>query len=193
MKRLILIVLAVPFAAIANNIETWNTVQVSKKIDNWIINASEESRIGVDQSQTTKKLDEFHTTAGASLAFMKHFSLGIQDDYVLLRDGSDARYKHDNRPGVNAVIHGNVNGYSILNRSRFVMRDIEGERPYFRYRNLSKAITPPMCYFSKAKDIRLFAAYEWYFDEGSKDRHIRKNDKFCQFWTDFGIHANIND
>lgn len=192
MRRLIVIILAFPFIAVANNIETWNTVQVSKKIDNWTLNVSEESRIGVDQTQTTKKLDEFHTTVGASYALISHFSLGIQDDYVLLRNGSDARYRRDNRPGVNAAVHRDIKGFAFLNRSRFVIRDLEDERHYFRYRNLSKLMTPALCSCSFAKDIKLFSAYEWYFDEGSKDRCIRKNDKFCQFWTDFGVNARIS-
>lgn len=190
-RRLIALML-VPCASFANNVETWNIVQVSKKVNNWTISASEESRIGVDQSQTTKKLDEFHTTAGASYHFIDCFSFGVQDDYVLLRNGSDARYKYDNRPGLNAALHGDISGFYLLNRSRFIMRDIEGERPYFRYRNLSKMMTPAICSWKFIEDIKLFAAYEWYFDEGSKDRRIRKNDKFCQFWTDFGFSARTS-
>ena len=193
MKNAFRLLLLVPLAAAANNIETWNTVQATKKIDDWSFSISEENRIGVDQKQTTKKLDEFHTTFGVNYSFMSHFSIGVQDDYALLRDGSDTRYKRDNRPGVNVAAFDSINGFFVMNRSRFVMRDIEGEQPYFRYRNLSKLVTPSICSFRFAEDIKLFTAYEWYFDEGSKDRHICKNDKFGQFWTDFGICGKIND
>ena len=190
-NNIFLILLCCISIAYANNIETWNIIQASKKNGDFDFGVSEESRIGVDQAQTTKKLDEFHTTLFANYSFFNHFSLGIQDDFVLLRNGSDARYKRDNRPGVNASIFTTVYGFMFLNRSRFVMRDLEDERPYFRYRNLSKAMTPAICDWSIFRDIKLFAAYEWYFDEGSKDRNIRKNDKFDQFWLDFGVHVNV--
>ena len=183
--------LALPFCAFANNVESWNTVQAEKKFDWFSAGVSEESRIGVDQAQTTKKMDEFHTTAFANFPMTEYLSVGVQDDYVLLRDGSDARYRHDNRPGVNGAASWNFDGFKVLNRSRFVMRDIQGERPYFRYRNLTKAYTPPLCGSKYVKDVKLFAAYEWYFDEGSKDRRMRKNDKFCQFWTDFGVSFGL--
>lgn len=194
MKNNIINVFAViffAFAANANNIEVWNTFQASKKLDSFEIGASEESRIGTAQAETTKKLDELHTTAFVNYSFYDHFSLGMQDDFVLLRDKSDVRYKRDNRPGVNASISTEKCGFMLMNRSRFVMRDLEDEHPYFRYRNLSKTTTPTICDWIFLKNIKLFVAYEWYFDEGSKDRNIRKNDKFNQFWTDFGIHANV--
>ena len=62
MKKIALIVL--PLACLGNNIETWNTIQVSKGITNNVsVGVSEESRIGVNQNENPKKLDEFHTTA----------------------------------------------------------------------------------------------------------------------------------
>lgn len=190
--QLLISLMLVCFSAFADNVGTWNTVQLSKTIDSWTLIASEESRIGVDQSHSSKKFDEFHTTAGANYEAAKCLSIGVQDDYVLLRDGTDARYRYDNRPGVNIAVHRKIRDIMFLNRSRFVMRDIDGERPYFRYRNLSKVMTPALCSARVIKDIRLFSSYEWYFDEGSKDRNIRKNDKFCQFWTDFGLHAKVS-
>lgn len=179
---------------IANNIESWNTLQMTTKIDNDIVvGLSEEIRIGVDQNETIKKLDEFHTTASIDFIHINHMSFGLQNDYVLLRSKSDVRYRRDNRPGINLSFYEEINGFKLLNRSRFVCRDLEHETPYFRYRNLSKIYTPMLVESYYAKDIKLFTAYEWYFDEGSKDRHIRKNDKFCQFWLDAGIHTKFLD
>jgi len=179
-------------AAYANNIESWNTVQGSLKEDSFELGASEELRIGTDQAQTTKKIDEIHTTAFVDFSVFDWLSVGVQDDYALLRNGSDTRYRRDNRPGVNIAVKGTFGGFDLMNRSRFVMRDLQGERPYFRYRNLSKAFTPVLYDGAYLKGVRLFAAYEWYFDEGSKDRRIRKNDRFCQFWTDFGVRFRLS-
>ena len=53
MKNAFRLLLLVPLAAAANNIETWNTVQATKKIDDWSFSISEENRIGVDQKQST--------------------------------------------------------------------------------------------------------------------------------------------
>ena len=179
--------------AYANNVESWNTVQGSTKIGKFTVGASEELRIGTDQAQTTKKVDEIHTTAFVDFSVINWLSVGIQDDYVLLRNGSDTRYRRDNRPGVNIAVKGTFGGFDLMNRSRFVMRDLQGERPYFRYRNLSKVFTPVLYDGEYLKGVKLFTAYEWYFDEGSSDRRIRKNDKFCQFWTDFGVRFKLSD
>ena len=181
--RLFIVAIASSYAAYANNIESWNTVQGSTKLDRFAVGVSEELRIGTDQAQTTKKIDEIHATAFVDFNVIDWLSIGIQDDYVLLRNGSDARYRRDNRPGINVSFKHSFNGFDLMNRSRFVMRDLQDERPYFRYRNLTKAF----------KKVKLFTAYEWYFDEGSKDRRIRKNDKFCQFWTDFGIRFKLTN
>ena len=56
---------------------------------------------------------------------------------------------------------------------------------------MTKAFTPVMYDGKHLKKVKLFAAYEWYFDEGSNDRRTKKNDKFCQFWTDFGIRFKL--
>ena len=119
-------------------------------------------------------------------------SIGIQDDFVLLRRaGSVDRYRRDNRPGINLTFRQTYNGFDFSNRSRFILRDLEGERPYFRYRNLSKVVMPEVVQ-AWGCPVRPYISYEWYFDEGSKDREIRKNDKFGQFWTDFGIQTKLN-
>ena len=110
---------------------------------------------------------------------------------VLLRDGTDTRYRRDNRPGINLAFYQRYKGFDFMNRSRFIMRDLENERPYFRYRNLSK-VTGPELVQALGCPIRPYVSYEWYFDEGSKDRKIRKNDKFGQFWTDFGFQIAVN-
>ena len=190
MKKIALIVL--PLACLGNNIETWNTIQVSKNVTNNVsVGVSEESRIGVNQNENPKKLDEFHTTAFVDWRCLDWMSIGIQDDFVLLRDGTDTRYKHDNRLGINLAFYRSFKGFDFMNRSRFIMRDLENERPYFRYRNLSKVTAPVVCQICE-RPIRPYVSYEWYFDEGSKDRKIRKNDKFGQFWTDLGLQVGLN-
>ena len=102
-----------------------------------------------------------------------------------------SKYRRDNRPGINLAFYHSYKGFDFMNRSRFIMRDLEDERPYFRYRNLSK-VTMPEVVQAWGCPIRPYVSYEWYFDEGSKDRYIRKNDKFGQFWTDFGLQAKLN-
>lgn len=193
MRKLVLAAaLAAACPAMANRLGTWNTVQASYGLGNGVsAGVSEESRIGVDRSETGKKLDEFHTTAFVDWKVLDFMSVGLQDDLVYLRNGSDARYRRDNRPGVNVAFSGSLSGWDFSDRSRFVMRDLEGERPYFRYRNLAKAVAPSVGDFWKFRSVRPYASYEWYFDEGSKDRKIRKGDKFCQFWTDFGVQAKV--
>ena len=187
------VVMLFSYVAYANNIESWNMIQSSIAYDVFEVGISEELRIGTDQHQTTKKIDEIHTTAFVEFAIVKWLSLGIQDDYVLLRDRSDARYARDNRPGVNVTLKHSFCEFDMLNRSRIVMRDLEDECPYVRYRNLSKIIAPSLYESRYMRSVRPFVAYEWYFDEGSKDRHIRKNDKFGQFWVDFGIKVKLYD
>ena len=192
MKRIILLAMAVlAFSPmIANDFGTWNTIQAQKGLPHgFSVGASEESRIGtVDKD---RKLDEFHTTAFVDWKVLDFMSVGVQDDFVLLRrPGCSSRYRHDNRPGINLAFFNSYKGFDFLNRSRFIMRDLENERPYFRYRNLSKVVLPEVVQLFD-RGIRPYVSYEWYFDEGSKDRKIRKNDKFGQFWTDFGIQTKL--
>jgi hypothetical protein len=191
MKRIALLFL-LPVICLGNDVETWNTIQASKSLGKGVsAGVSEESRIGVNQNENPKKFDEFHTTAFVDWKCLGWMSIGVQDDFVLLRDGTDSRYKRDNRPAVNLAFYHSYRGFDLMNRSRFIMRDLENERPYFRYRNLSKITMPEVV---KLNDfpIRPYVSYEWYFDEGSKDRYIRKNDKFGQFWTDFGLQTALN-
>lgn len=193
MKKACLSAALIPLLCLANNFETWNTIQVSKGLGNGVsVGVSEESRIGTNQSENPKKLDEFHTTAFLDWRCLEWLSIGIQDDLVLLRDGTDTRYRRDNRPGVNLAFYYSYRGFDFMNRSRFIMRDLENERPYFRYRNLSK-VTAPELFQVYDCPIRPYISYEWYFDEGSKDRYIRKNDKFNQFWSDAGLQVKLND
>lgn len=192
MKKSIVSLLAfISFIVSANDFGTWNTIQVHKNLPyRFSIGASEESRIGT--VDTDRKLDEFHTTLFADWRVVDWMSIGIQDDFVLLRrPDCSSRYRHDNRPGINLAFYQSWNDFDFMNRSRFIMRDLENERPYFRYRNLSK-MTMPEIVQAWGCPIRPYVSYEWYFDEGSKDREIRKNDKFGQFWTDFGLQAKLN-
>lgn len=187
---LLLVVLAIPM--FANDFGTWNTIQIQKSLlpHDLAFGASEESRIGTVDND--RKLDEFHTTLFMDWRAFKWMSIGIQDDFVLLRQkGSSSKYRHDNRPGINLAFYHSYRGFDFMNRSRFIMRDLENERPYFRYRNLSK-VTMPEVVQAWGCQIRPYVSYEWYFDEGSKDRCMRKNDKFNQFWTDFGLQAKLN-
>ena len=193
MKRAIAMLLC-PLLAFGSDFGTWNTVQMSKGLGNgFSAGLSEESRIGtVDQPSSIKRLDEFHTTVFLDWRVFDWMSIGIQDDFVLLRrSGAVDRYRRDNRPGINLTFGHSVGGFDFSNRSRFIMRDLENERPYFRYRNLSK-VTMPRVFNVLEREVRPYVSYEWYFDEGSKDRKIDKNDKFGQFWTDFGIQTRIS-
>ena len=192
-KPLVIFLLSLPSVCFPNNFETWNTVQVSKNLGSGLsVGASEESRIGVNQNENPKKFDEFHTTVFVDWRFCKYASIGVQDDFVLVRDNTDARYKRDNRPGVNLAFYENWRGVDLMSRLRFVMRDLENERPYFRYRSLSKVVFPEAVKICDVP-IRPYFSYEWYFDEGSKDRKIPKGDKFSQFWTDAGVQCKISE
>lgn len=190
MKKALLLVLF-PLSLFANDLGTWNIIQIQKKMPyDLSMGASEESRIGTVDSD--KRLDEFHTTVFLDWRVFDWMSIGIQDDFVLLRRaGSVDRYRRDNRPGINLTFKHTYSGFDFSNRSRFIVRDLENERPYFRYRNLSK-VTMPEVVQAWGCPIRPYVSYEWYFDEGSKDREIRKNDKFGQFWTDFGLQTRIS-
>lgn len=190
MKKALLFVLF-PLSLFANDLGTWNTIQIQKKMSHDLsMGASEESRIGTVDSD--KRLDEFHTTVFLDWRVFDWMSIGIQDDFVLLRrSGAVDRYRRDNRPGINLTFRHSVGGFDFSNRSRFIMRDMENERPYFRYRNLSR-VTMPRVFNFLEREVRPYVSYEWYFDEGSKDREIRKNDKFGQFWTDFGFQTKIS-
>ena len=190
MKKALLFVLF-PLSLFANDLGTWNTIQIQKKMPyDLSIGASEESRIGTVDSD--KRLDEFHTTVFLDWRVFDWMSVGVQDDFVLLRrSGAVDRYRRDNRPGINLTFRHSVGGFDFSNRSRFIMRDLENERPYFRYRNLSKVVMPRV-FNVLEREVRPYVSYEWYFDEGSKDREIRKNDKFGQFWTDFGFQTRIS-
>ena len=189
LSSLLFAVLAIPM--FANDFGTWNTIQIQKSLPHdFSIGASEENRIGTVDAD--RKLDEFHTTLFMDWRAFKWMSIGIQDDYVLLRrKGSSSKYRHDNRPGINLAFHHSYKGFDFMNRSRFIMRDLEDERPYFRYRNLSKVTMPTVVQMLECP-IRPYVSYEWYFDEGSKDRNIGKNDKFNQFWTDLGLSTKVS-
>ena len=186
----LLLSVILPFISFSNDFGTWNTIQVQRGLPyDFSIGVSEENRIGTIDAD--KKLDEFHTTAFVDWRVVDFMSIGVQDDFVLLRQkGSSSKYKHDNRPGINLAFYQSFKGFDFMNRSRFIMRDLEDERPYFRYRNLSKVTMPTVVHVFEYP-IRPYVSYEWYFDEGSKDRNIRKNDKFNQFWTDFGVQTKV--
>lgn len=43
-----------------------------------------------------------------------------------------------------------------------------------------------------AFEVKPYASYEWYFDEGCKERRYRKNDKFSTQWLSFGLNAPMS-
>ena len=145
----------------------------------------QENRIGVIEWDDGKKhLDEIHIAPSLDYLVLNWLSVGVNYRHVLLRDGSDARYIHDRRPGFDVALKKNIGNFSLLNRSRFICRIPEGEQSYFRYRNLSKVS------YSLGSLIP-FVFYEWYYDEGSSDRKYRKNDRFSQQWLSFGCDYKI--
>lgn len=177
----------------ADRLGLWSTIQAScKLIDGFTTGASEEIRAGTHKDESPKHIDELHSTVFIDWRALSFLSLGIQDDLVCLRNNSDARYRHDNRPGLNAALHVSSHGWSFMNRSRFIMRDLQDARSYFRYRNLSKVVAPSICSFKNVESIRPYVSYEWYFDEGNHDICIHKGDKFSQFWTDFGLQLKLS-
>ena len=190
MKKIPILILATTsLAAFARNrAQVWTQENASYSIgDGLSASISEENRIGVNEWPDGKKhIDEIHVAPSVDYSVFDWLSVGANYRHVLLRDGSDARYTHDRRPGVNVALKGSAYGFSFLNRSRFICRVPEHESPYFRYRNLSK-VSYAIGNFSP------FASYEWYFDEGSRDRPYRKNDRFSQQWLSFGLDWKVSE
>ena len=188
MKKLLTLALAITsLAALASNrAQVWTQENASYSIgDGLSASISEENRIGVNEWTDGKKhIDEIHLAPSVDYAVFDWLSVGANYRHVLLRNGSDTRYTHDRRPGIDVALKHRLGGFSLLNRSRFICRVPEGEHPYFRYRNLSKVSY-------SIGDFSPFASYEWYYDEGSHERPYRKNDRFSQQWLSFGCDWNI--
>lgn len=170
----------------ANNAQVWTKEDMLYSVGTrTIVGVSQENRIGVNEWNDGKKhLDEIHIAPSVDYLIYNWLSVGVNYRHVLLRDGSDARYTNDRRPGIDVALKKSLYGISLLNRSRFICRIPEGENPYFRYRNLSK-----LSY--AIGDFSPFASYEWYYDEGSHHRKYRKNDRFSQQWLSFGIDYQV--
>ena len=184
--RITLGVMFLGITSFANNAQVWTQENVSYGIGpRTTLCVSQENRIGINEWEDGKKhLDEIHVAPSIDYLVYNWLSVGMNYRHVLLRDGSDARYANDRRPGIDVALKKSLYGISLLNRSRFICRIPEGENPYFRYRNLSK-----LSY--GIGDFYPFASYEWYYDEGSKQRQYRKNDRFSQQWISFGIDYNV--
>lgn len=179
--------LLLPATVSANDLQVWTQENLTYNITNGLsATLSQENRIGLDRTDNKKHIDEIHVAPSIDYRFYDWLSLGVNYRHVLLRNGSDNRYTHDRRPGVDVALSQRLGAFSVLNRSRFICRIPEGENPYFRYRNLSKV----------AYQIGAFSpylSYEWYFDEGSKHRPYRKNDKFSQLWFTVGVDWKVSN
>lgn len=182
-----ILIVAIAPRAMANNLQVWTQENISYGIGaRTTVSLSQENRIGLDRTDNKKHIDEIHVAPSLDYMLYEWLSVGVNYRHVLLRDGSDARYVQDRRPGVDVALRQKVYGVHLLNRSRFICRVPEHENPYFRYRNLSKMSYPI------GEGFAPFASYEWYFDEGSKLRKYRKNDKFSQQWLSFGCDLKVN-
>ena len=184
--RITLLSCILALSSIANNAQVWTKEDLSySPYERTTIGLSQENRIGVTEWDDGRKhLDEIHVAPSIDYLILDWLSVGANYRHVLIRDGSDARYTNDRRPGIDVALKKSVYDISLLNRSRFICRIPEGENPYFRYRNLSKVSY-------SLGDFSPFASYEWYYDEGSHHRQYRKNDRFSQQWLSFGIDYKV--
>lgn len=175
--------------AYANRVQVWTQANSSAHIcSNVTFNVSQETRWGISDLDGSKHVDEVHVAPGFMWNACSWLSIGPNYRFVMLRDGSDARWKLDSRPGIDVQLSQTVEGVKLINRSRFICRQVEHEHAYFRYRNLSKVMLPAMTAF----EVKPYASYEWYFDEGCKDRRWRKNDKFSTQWLSFGLNVPVS-
>ena len=176
--------------AYANRAQVWTQVNTSADVTNNIaVAVSQETRWGISDQDGSKHVDEVHVTPGIMWAAYDWLSIGPNYRIVMLRSGSDAVWKLDSRPGIDVQLSQTVEGVKLINRSRFICRQVEHEHAYFRYRNLSKVMLPAMTAF----EVKPYASYEWYFDEGCRERRYRKNDKFSTQWLSFGMSKNVSD
>ena len=184
--RITLLSCILALSSIANNAQVWTKEDLLySPYERTTIGLSQENRIGVtDWDDGRKHLDEIHVAPSVDYLIFDWLSVGANYRHVLIRDGSDARYTNDRRPGIDVALKKSVYDISLLNRSRFICRIPEGENPYFRYRNLSKVSY-------SLGDFSPFASYEWYYDDGSHQRPYRKNDRFSQQWLSFGIDYKV--
>lgn len=188
MKKLILSVsTACAMTALANHAQVWTQENLYYAIGpRTTIGVSQENRIGVTEWANGKKhIDEIHIAPSIDYLIQDWLSVGVNYRHVLSRDGTDVRYKDDYRPGIDVAFKRRYGDFLLLNRSRFICRKPEGEQEYFRYRNLSR-----VAYL--IGDIAPYVSYEWYYDEGSKDRQYRKNDRFSQQWITLGCEWKIS-
>ena len=178
--------LACSMSMLANNAQLWTKEDIIYVVaPKTALGLSQENRIGVTEWDDGRKhLDEIHIAPSIDYLVLNWLSIGANYRHVLIRNGSDARYTNDRRPGIDIAFKKSIYGISLLNRSRFICRIPEGENSYFRYRNLSKVSY-------SLGDFSPFASYEWYFDEGSHQRPYRKNDRFSQQWLSFGIDYKV--
>ena len=169
----------------ANNLQVWTQENIAYGIaKNLSTTLSQENRIGLDRTDNKKHIDEIHIAPSLDYRLYDWLAVGVNYRHVLLRNGNDTRYTNDRRPGIDVALRERLWCFELLNRSRFISRIPEGENPYFRYRNLSKIAMPIVT-------VAPYVSYEWYFDEGSKHRPYRKNNKFSQQWFTIGLDWKV--
>ena len=169
----------------ANDLQIWTQENVSYGITRDLsATLSQENRIGLDRTDNKKHIDEIHIAPSLDYRLYDWLSVGVNYRHVLIRNGSDTRYTNDRRPGIDVALSERLLCFELMNRSRFICRIPEGENQYFRYRNLSKVAIP-------IGTVSPYVSYEWYFDEGSKHRPYRKNDKFSQQWLTLGLDWKV--
>jgi len=191
MRRILIAAAALTASyAFANRAQVWTQVNTSADVTNNIVaTVSQETRWGISDQDGSKHVDEVHATPGFMWAAYDWLSIGPNYRIVMLRSGSDAVWKLDSRPGFDVQLSQSAYGAKLINRSRFICRQVEHEHAYFRYRNLSKVVLPAATSF----EVKPYMSYEWYFDEGCKERRYRKNDKFSMQWLSFGLSKAVNE
>ena len=179
------ILAALPALALANRLQVWTQEDVSVRThERFVAGISEENRYGISDLDGSKHVDEIHVAPFLDRYVFGWLSIGANYRHVLLRNGSDARWSEDRRPGIDVALKEKLGNLSLLNRSRVICRIPEHEDPYFRYRNLSKVSY-------SLGTASPYVSYEWYYDEGSHDRPYRKNDRFSQQWISIGLDWRV--
>ena len=131
MKKLIAFaVAAVGISAFANKAQVWTQENTYYDMGfDVTAGISQENRIGVYEWPDGKKhIDEIHVAPSFDYAVSDWLSVGVNYRHVLIRDGSDSRYDTDHRPGMDIAFKKSIDGFTMLNRSRFICRIPEGER-----------------------------------------------------------------
>ena len=106
--RITLGIMFLGITSFANNAQVWTQENVSYGIGSrTTLGVSQENRIGVNEWDDGKKhLDEIHVAPSMEYLVSEWLTVGINYRHVLLRNGSDTRYVHDRRPGIDVALSG---------------------------------------------------------------------------------------